>query len=272
VTDDFVMLNFPKTGSSFARHVIKKLYAQRLSRWRAALEALRICPRSVKDLRMPKIDEDLHYGIKDQHGTLRQIPSAHRHKRILTITRNPLSRYWSAYRFRWWAEHPPVDKSVILERYPHFPELSFSEYYEMMHIYGRANRLRGIRPKADVGLYTIQFIQFYFKDPDAVLKKLDDEYIGNDTFRVDMGENIRFIHQENMESELKEFLLEIGFSPEELAFIDTTAKINVTGGTSDSGEQRDDGLDAESVEAILQRDRLLFRLFPEYLPVEGRSA
>lgn len=260
------MLNFPKTGSSFAREILKELYARRRYRGRHLLEKLRIVRSSVYDLKMPKIDETIDYRIQDQHGTYRQIPDEHRHKRIVTITRNPLSRYLSTYHFRWWEQHPPAEKRTILERYPHFPNLSFGEYYDMMHVFGRANRLRGIEPKTDIGLYTIQFIQFYFKNPEKVLASLDDSYIERGLFREDMGENIRFIHQENLNTELKQFLSEIGFNADELTIVDKAKRINVTKGMADSARPQHDVADREIVQAILRRDRLLFQLFPEYLP------
>ena len=41
VTNDFVMLNLPKTGSSFARAAIKEIYEQRQARKSIMVKALR---------------------------------------------------------------------------------------------------------------------------------------------------------------------------------------------------------------------------------------
>jgi len=79
ITDDFVMLNFPKTGSSFAREALKRLYAN----------------RNIIELMLPKITEKRYRDRVDQHGTFRQIPLAHKNKPVLSITRNPLSRFQS---------------------------------------------------------------------------------------------------------------------------------------------------------------------------------
>jgi hypothetical protein len=267
ITNDFVMLNFPKTGSSFARKVIKQAYAERNSLSRKVLEKLRICNPSVLELMLPKIDESLHYNIKDQHGTLRQIPKPHRNKPKVSITRNPILRYESTYQFRWWEKHPPADMKIILKRYPRFPNLSFSEYYEMIHIYARQNRLFNIAPRLDIGLHTIQFIQFYFNDPESVFKKIDNAYIKERCFREDIGP-ISFLHQENLNSELRTFLLHNGFKENQVIFIDSMERINVTEKKKEDSECAKLLLDNDILNTIIERDRLLFEIFPEYLPRE----
>ena len=259
------MLNFPKTGSSFARKVIEQVYAERSSKARRLLEKFRICNPSVMELMLPKIDEKLHYNIKDQHGTLRQIPKAHRDKPIVSITRNPILRYESTYQFRWWERNPPADMEIILKRYPHFPNLSFSEYYEMIHIYGRQNRLSNIAPKLDLGLHTIQFIQFYFDDPESVLRKIDNAYIDEERFRGDM-KSISFLHQESLNSNLRDFLLHIGFKENQVGFIDSMGRINVTEKKQENSECEKLSLENGIQNTIIERDRLLFKIFPEYLP------
>ncbi len=270
ITDDFVMLNFPKTGSSFAREVIRRLYRQRESRLQRALTAVGWRRPAVLDLKVPKIDEALDYAIRDQHGSWRQIPPAHRHKPVLSITRNPFSRYVSTYLFRWWEKHPPVSRSEIERLYPHFPDLSFAEYMAMMHTYGRQNRLRGITPPSDLGLHTIQFIQFYFREPESVLAQLDAAYLERQQYRQDMPP-IHFIHQEQLSSELQEALQALGFAESELRFISTLGRINVTASTTPAPDFWAFYADAELREQVLQRERLLFLLFPTYLPEASAS-
>lgn len=261
------MLNFPKTGSSFAREVIRRLYRQRESPGQRFLASVGLRRPAVLDLKMPKQDEALDYGIRDQHGAWRQIPPAHRHKPILSITRNPFSRYVSTYLFRWWEKHPPAPRAEIQRRYPQFPDLSFAEYMEMMHTYGRENRLRGLTLPLDLGLHTIQFVQFYFREPEATLARLDDAYIERRQYLQDMPP-IRFIHQERLNIELHAALLEVGFSESELRFIHDLERINVTdaGMSPSTTDFWAFYTDAPLRQRILQRDRLLFCLFPAYLP------
>ena len=264
ITDKFVMLNFPKTGSSFARSALKSIYRQKSSRKRLLAEKLGICKPSMKELMFPKIDEISYYGIKDQHGTLRQIPRAHQYKPVVTITRNPFSRYISTYLYRWWKRYPPAEEQVICERYPNFPDLSFSEYYEMMHEYGRRQRLQNLELKIDLGIHSIQFIQFYFNDPEAILKGIDSDYIEQARYEDDLR-NISFIHQENLRKDLVSFLLKVGFEEKDIEFIEQMEKVNVTDKKGTDGDNISLYLRNDVGQKIMERDRLLFRIFPEYL-------
>lgn len=260
ITNDFVMLNFPKTGSSFSRKVIKQLYSEQCSKTRKLMERLHICNPSVIELMLPKIDEKLNYNRTGQHGTLRQIPLPDRKKPIVSVTRNPIERYKSTYLYRWWEKYPPADIQIIQEKYPHFPNLSFSEYYEMIHLYGKQNRLQNIVPQLELGLHTIQFIQFYFDEPENVLRKMDSTYIEQELFRHDMHP-IVFLHQENLKLELRDFLLDTGFNTNQVGFIDGMEKVNVT-----KNPQDDLKLDFDIQNTIIERDRLIYKIFPEYLP------
>jgi len=264
ITNDFVMLNFPKTGSSFARKRIKAVYAQSESKGRKLLERLRICSPVVQDVMLPKIDELGKGGLHDQHGTYRQIPFEHRQKPIVSIAREPVSRYESTYLYRWWEKHPPAELGVIRDRYPHFPDLSFSQYYEMVHHYGREARLQGVVPRIDLGLHTIQFIQFYFSDPVSVLKNIDDEYIDSSRFNHEL-KRIRFLHQENLESELNLFLHSVGVTAASAATTLPEQRVNVSPKSQEDSQQIGVELDGGIREEIANRDRLLYRIFPEYL-------
>ncbi len=264
ITSDFVMLNFPKTGSSFARLVIRHLYSRRKSYVRRSLSNLGFWKPSILELMMPKIDEANTYGIEDQHGTLRQIPFEHRNKQIISITRSPFSRYESTYLFRWWEKYPPADPQKIREKFPNFPKLSFSEYYEMIHDFGRENRLQGITPNIELGFHTIQFIQFYFREPETVLKKIDGDYIESQKYKEDMG-NIYFIHQESLRKELKQFLIHIGIPQHEAEFIDSLRKVNVTDKRMVNTDPQNKIGYPSVRKRILAREKLIFSIFPEYL-------
>lgn len=266
ITDDFVMINFPKTGSSFAREVIKDLYTRKSSLIHKALSLFGVSNPSYIELMLPNINNATykfrHKHVNGQHGTFNQIPEQYKSKPIVSIIRNPFERYMSSYKFKWWEKYPPQSNQVIFERYPHFPDLSFNEFYDMMHEFGRENRLRGIKPKIELGIYTIQFIQFYFNNPNDVLNKIDDEYIEKDLFREDMR-NITFLKQENLNEELKKFLLGVGKSSDELQFIDSMEKVNVTTNTQKDKSGKN-FIESEIKNKILERDRLIFKLFPEY--------
>jgi hypothetical protein len=115
-----------------------------------------------------------------------------------------------------------------------------------------------------LGFHTIQFIQFYFHDPETVLTKIDDAYIEGMQYRKDMG-SIYFIHQENLKEELKQFLIHIGMPQDELGFIDSMENINVTSRETVDNSNNHDVIDDSSRKRILEREKLLFSIFPEYL-------
>lgn len=268
VTRDFVMINFPKTGSSFVRHVTKGIYDSketRLQRWWRNLVG---APDPLQELIFPKIDLDTHSEIEDQHGVWRQIPEEYRNRSIITVTRNPLARYVSNYLFQWWRQFPPAAADEIAEEFPDWPELTFEDYFRFSHRFPMRNQLRGVEPRIPLGIQTVQFLRFYFPDPYELLKRIDDDWIDSDLWRDEMPD-ITFLHQENLAKELKAFLSKLGIADRWLTSIDQAEPVNVT-------KRREDQKDFHSfysdefLDEVLKRDRLLFRIFPEYLP-EGVS-
>ena len=245
ITDKFVMLNFPKTGSSFARKALKEIYEKNDTPLHKVLHRFKLASKPLLiELIQPRIDEIYNYGIKDQHGTYRQIPEQHRHKPIVSVTRNPFDRYVSRYLTGWWKRHPPADIGQVKKYYPLFPELSFKEYYELYNLLGRENRLNGISPKIELGFQTIHFIQFYFKEPMRIPE-------------------IVFLHQDNLNQELYEFLLSVGHPEKAISFILEADKVNVT---PRKHSQRDlSSFYSQSLmDDVYEKDKLLFDLFPEF--------
>jgi hypothetical protein len=193
---------------------------------------------------------------KSQHGGYRQIPHEHKHKPIVTVVRNPLQRYISEYLYGWWKSHPEAFRAEIGEKFFRFPDLSFAEYFDMISMSAANETGR------DFGYETNRFVKFYFKDPEAVLAKLDDGYIRSKKFKRDLPE-ITFLHQEDLNNELHSFLLGFGYPEKDINFIRDAEKINVT-----FREQNqlalDDFFPPDLKEKVLKKDKLLFALFPEY--------
>ena len=281
ITDKFVMLNFPKTGSSFARSMLKTVHNydegwlndtlhRAIRRFRYGTlpnRALRrldsLVNRDMTELIVPKV-YGRHVGYQQsQHGRYSQVPVEHRHKTMVSVVRNPFSRYVSAYLYEGWKErYPQLYPDRLKKDVPAFPDLSFSEYYDMIHLYKQETRLLDVAIKIDLGDTTIQFIRFYFREPDRVLGQIDDEYIASGTYRDDMAPVV-FLHQENLSEELFQFLLEMGYPEEEIRFINEAERVNVSQRRSDQ-QLLDDFYTEDLVQTILRRDRLLFELFPEY--------
>lgn len=262
ITDSFVMLNFPKTGSSFTRTVLKRVHEYDTLRNRIRRTLGLGNDPAMLELMRPVIDRQFPKGIRGQHGTYRQIPEEHRHKQIVSITRNPFDRYISTYLFGWWKSHLQASEEKLRETFPHFPDLSFEEYYYMMNCFGRPNRLRGIEPPIELGIHTIQFIQFYFPAPEHVLSTIDDDYVRQKRYLEDMAQ-VAFLHQENLNEELHQFLLNVGYPQEDIHFIREAGRINVTS-REENQRNRDQFYTPELVNDVLLKDRLIFEIFPEY--------
>lgn len=255
VTNDFVMLNFPKTGSSFAREIIAKAYHERRSWPTKLIELAGFARPSLIELMLPHP----YLDAKDQHGRYSQIPSEYLNRKILSIVRNPVGRYLSLYNYRWWQKYPPLTAEEIRNIYPGFPELSFKEFYWMTQEYSVKQRLKDVKPKIALGLNSLMFIEFYFKDPKAVIKKIDDDYIDSGKYKNDMAD-IYFIHQESLKSELKHFLISAcGFKESRLGFIDIADPVNVS-----KKSEKHDAIDKNIIEDIMLKDKLIFKIFPEY--------
>ncbi len=264
ITDHFVLLNFPKTGSSFMRAAVKEAYRRRYGgRWREILYRLRLRKRPLFLERMlANAADPLYVRLKGPHGVWRQIPAAYGHLPVVSATRNPLDRYVSRYLFGWWKTHPLERVPLIIERYPHYPDLTFPEYLEMLHLFGVKRRLDGIDTSMELGHHTVQFIQFYFRDPEAVFRRIDDRYIQERRYLEDMVE-VRFLRQENLNEDLYRFLLEMGFQPGHLDFLRSGVRVNKTD-VRDERHAVENMYTPDMVRSVLERDRLVFELFPAY--------
>jgi hypothetical protein len=124
------MLNLPKTGSTFARTVIKEVYQPSLLK--KILVKLRLVPRDLMELRLPNIK--MPNQNFDQHGTYDQIPKEYLNRTVFSIIRNPYSNFLSLYQFRSWAnpEQLTVDKLILERDFPSFPELDIDSYADLL--------------------------------------------------------------------------------------------------------------------------------------------
>ena len=147
ITSRFVVLNVPKSGSSFVREVIKTIYAKRQGRKREQHPALRFITARLpdwrpygdvtareflKELYVPRIR--LRTSGVDQHGLAIQIPPRFRHLPVVSVARNPYDKFLSDYEFRWWAKSPPLPLRQLVEAFPHYPDLSLDEFAELCRL------------------------------------------------------------------------------------------------------------------------------------------
>jgi hypothetical protein len=260
ITDHFVMLNLPKTGSTFARTVIKELYAGRIAKQsllRRLLQGLKILKEPVcKELLLPNIKLSGVNTEPDQHGTFSQIPDEYRKLPVISIIRNPYSRFMSGYEFRWWENHPPINDQLLAKHFTNFPNLTVDDFVRLNELDVIHGRLNGQIPNAEVGIQTIQFIQMFFKNPKKVLQNLSDEYLDSAQAIEDMAEII-FLRQEELNENLADFLASIGYSNEEVNYVRSRERVNITKAQSPN---RNALWTPTSIDYVRRKERLIFRL------------
>lgn len=260
ITRKFVMLNFPKTGSAFARDTLKRLHQG--NRVRRGLERFGLArPRLQEELMMPyyfnPVQQAANGRLNSEHGTYQQIPKEHRHKPVFTVVRDPLRRLVSLYEFRSWVQHPFPSTDRLKQWFPHFPDLSFDEYCKM----NQELALPFAQPEGmqvAIGPLTTQFIRFYARDPlKTILSLREDTDLRRDQ---DLHfPQIRFLHTEHLNQELHDLLLEHGYGRDKLAFILDKPKMNTT------KRSRTNYLTPDLVARLHHSERFFYQLFPEYL-------
>jgi hypothetical protein len=242
ITPHFLVINLPKSGSSFVRSVIKAIFARQgvtVSRphwipawywaqgwlpWRRGGMARELI---LPNVRMPG-------RPRDQHGTTAQIPPAYRDRAIVSVMRDPFGKAVSEYRFRWWVRYPPLSPAALRRDFPAFPNLLFDDFLRLSDTIAAqklaAMGIAGVHAEP-IGNLTTEFVQFFFHDPSAVLRRLSDEYVAGGAFRSDMVA-VEFLRQEALAEDLAAYLARAGFDADEVELARTHAPVNVTDGTA----------------------------------------
>ncbi len=260
IMDSFIFLHMPKTGGSFIASALDEL-AKKTGN-----------PITKIDKGRWQLDAE---DALSKHHFLSRIPApVLQQKPALICVRNPLSHYVSHYRFQWWVGH---ENSVFMDEkirqhYPNYPQLTFHEYLEAvtsMEFSPKADAPQMVQ--AGVGMLTRQLLHYCFQKPLEVLPKID--VIGAQALRFLMYPKLRIIHAENMNKQLAEFLMKQGFKPNDVAFIRAKKKVvpasvgaKIQGNLSESNYRWQDYYTPEMVARVLQKERLFFKLFPEYKP------
>ena len=241
ITSDFVVINMPKTGSTFLRTVLTNIY--RGSRPQA----------EFRELMLPHLEQP-NRG-RDQHGSVRQIPPEDATKLVVSIARNPADKMISAYEFRFWQERPPLGMRVSRQMFPHFPDLTFSEYLQMAER-SNSTRLEGGNPLG-LGPQTITFMQMYFNKPVSAVDCRSQSYFLEGAYRRDLPA-IRFLRFERLRDDLAALLADYGFTSSELAPIFDTPKLNAS-------KRKDDPETWRLASDFVQpREQMLYRMFADH--------
>lgn len=228
ITNDFVVLNLTKTGSSYVREVIKSIYQNRSKRNPITYLLTKLNLRELGYLEhftpRPWAPDKKH-----QHGAYYEIPDQFRDRHVVSVARDPFDRFLSQYTFQWWVRYPPFELDFLQSRFPNFPKLSIDEYLELRKLTTKRQRVKwSIAENVPVGDQTMEYIGMFFKEPFKILKGLTKEYLDSDEFLNDMAD-IELLRQENLNEELACFLDRMGFTPTEVSFARKHQHINISG-------------------------------------------
>ena len=262
ITDDFVMINFPKTGSTFARKMIQDIHCYNKYNF---IEKFFYKIKFVKKpffqiLETPNIRNSSNkYKFMDEHGIYKQVPEIHKHKRLMTIKRDVFSRYISMYEFKDWQRAPWLNEKELKVKFDNYPDISFHDFVTLIIENNQIERLPDINKKLLIGPTTAQFILFYFKEPFKILNTIDEAYIQSDNYKNDMI-NITFLDQGKLNQELYDFLLSVGYKKNKIKFILEAQKIN---NSTPKGKTINDYFTKDLYDYISYHERFLLKIMED---------
>lgn len=267
ITDEFVFIHVPKNAGTSVTAALTKLYKDRSGRTRAERALQRLMGklgivRNRKFRNLKVLEPSSRSGVLTElteHGICQNIPKQFRHLPIVSVFRNPFDRYVSQYHYEFWKRSPSTDLSEIKKTFPHYPDLSFREYLILANEIN-VKHYAHLNIKQDIGLYTAQFIRFFFKEPQKILSQLDEFYITSESYKQDMY-SVHFLHQDNLNQELHDFLVQLGHSPRKLEFILNYERQNISRRVHQHWQSYYDG---DTYEYVKHKDRFLFNIFPQY--------
>ena len=230
ITDTFVMLNNPKTGSTFARTVLKEIHAtyRRVQFWKRVVSFGRVRAPLFKELYLPDLTFDGSL-LKEssQHGAYSQIPDEYRDREVVSVVRNPYTLFISHYQFRWWATHPPFPPAFLAEKFPQFPDLSIDDFVDFSRLRVAHEPLGERLTELGVGSMSRFFIKMFYREPASIFRHLDRQMIDSGRL-LELLPTITFLRQEHLTDDLSHFLRRHGYSERELQHVAEHEKVNLT--------------------------------------------
>ncbi|MCU0476946.1 MAG: sulfotransferase family 2 domain-containing protein [Anaerolineae bacterium] len=273
ITDDFVFVHLPKTGGTFVESVLRKVHQKRgdIIEERHEEEPSPFFNQMMRwGLRRPtflNLHQQVVPGEWNQHGSVGSIPKAHQHKPVIATLRHPLDRYVSQYEFQWWKGKPKSflgDADVIMKDFPTYPDISFEMFIEILNrMYRVPERFEGFdQERHQLGRQTTQFMGFYM--PTLQGTQIDAPYLAEKRFLGQLYPNVHFLFMHNLNQNLYETLLGLGYDDAEIGFIPKQQKIFPKEGGRREDQAWQHYYTPELKAHVMHLERVLFELFPEF--------
>lgn len=264
LTDKFVMLHFPKTGSTFARKAIKQAFLNRranLSYLHKAFIKLGFIDNSIYEVNEHYIDNHTKTR-KSEHGGYKEIPVKYKNKAIYSIIRDPYSAFLSRFEFRQRKANAHFLVGDLKEKFPKFPNLNIDEYIEFSKHEEKINFIdKKIYPaNVKLGGMSRSIIYLYFKEPNLVFKNLTNNFLQNGDYSGLICD-VKFLDQKKLNQELYQMLKHLGFKEADVRFISFEPKTNVTKSKTDN--KRESLLNQNVLNYLQEYEALYFRLYKD---------
>jgi hypothetical protein len=265
ITDQFVYIHQSKTGGTFVTKTVQRIHesrgenAQTISAPESGTSWKYRLKKRVRRQRFPNAHILLlqHHG--NQHGKLHEVPKQFLDRPIIGTIRNPYDRYVSQYEFLYWKNNPNAVKKGK-EMYAHFPELSFEEFLHFREHLQLINNREWVVDDS-IGFQTIEFLHYYglgfpeiLADAEALRKIKGVEDISP----------VHFIATHQLNQNLYDFLLSVGYPQNEIAFILGAEKIFPKEGGRKPEQKWEKYYTQELKQYVRQKEWLLFELFPQF--------
>jgi hypothetical protein len=257
ITDSFVYIHMSKTGGTFVTAMLERIYKTRTK------------PNFLKKIRnkifgapQPKMLNTF------KHGTCSDIPSEYSHLPIFSTIRNPYDRYVSEFEFQKAKDMDPKNWPTNMEVRKFFlenPDISFEEYvkWRCTHDLKPFQKAKKNTEKGYPGTQTRLLIQYYGKNPIKLFEKVVTTSISREEFLSECFD-IKFIHMENLNTELVSVLEDFGLSRKSLDFIINQPKIRPPKSQRSDEQKWEKYYTPELKEFVREKDRIFFKIFPEY--------
>jgi len=241
ILDKFIVLNYPKTGSTFVREAIKEIHRKRKKNTSYLFYFL-----DKKIRRQLYIEEILTPSNFDpsknsQHGGYFQIPNKFRDREILATIRHPYHRLVSMYSYDWWKSKYPFPKETLHTLFPTFPNLSLTEFIKYWELID-TKRYPLIKKVNNIGFQSTRFISMFFSNPLDLINQLTIGAISFEEVYKNIPK-ITFIKQENLTDDLTYFLIRKRYNKEEINLIKNMPKLNLSTSTKISLDDKKYALD-----------------------------
>ena len=154
----------------------------------------------------------------------------------------------------------PVE--TVRRRCPDYPDLTFAEFVELTNdvsVPYRAAR----HPEDTPGFHTQQFVEYFFRDPDAIWPRLESPGEAA-VLAAEAHDGIRFLDQQHLNRDLASFLDEMGYRADEVATVLDADRIWPPEGGREADARWEPYYTPELKALVRRKEHWLFEWFPQF--------